>query len=318
MNNTDQNLRSGKSDGCVNIRPFGFFRSFFAACSGAAPFELLSRHSLARAAWHLVLLSVLLSLATGYFLLKSERPRLAAAEQVFEETFGSKLLFANGSVTPEKSVDTARTLVLPGTGTLYYRPDAVIPVPERSSLNDLPYICVWTPGAVTLASVSGENSWFVSRWSAEGIANFSTGDLKDVFKFVPQAADTVDANGFSMSVREFFDVISNACFIRSIITHFFASFILPLVYSTMLLLIVKFSIGRVTAFPEPLRWWKTGVYASFPGLLVGSCITAFHLPFISFSTACMASTLIYGLHIILRMEYKKNNRINGADNGTDE
>ena len=314
MNSEKQNFGSDKRDGCESIRPFGFFRSFFAACSGTAPFELLSCHSLARLACHLVILSILLSGATGYFLLKSERPRLSAAEQLFEETFGSKLSFCNGSVVPEKSVDTPRTLVLPGTGTLYYLPSVNSPVPERKDLNDLPYICVWTPGAITLASVSGENSWFVSRWEAKGISNFSTADTRDIFKFISQESEA-GASGFTMSVAEFFDVIVNACFIRSLIIHFFSCFILPLIYSTILLLVVKFSIGRITAKPEPLRWWKTGVYASFPGLLVGSCITAFHLPFISFSTACMASTLVYGLHIILRMEYKKNNRIDGADNG---
>lgn len=316
MNQREQNTDQDKKGGCGSIRPFGFFRTFFAVCSGTAPFEFLSCHSLARVACHLIVLSLLLSLATGYFQLRSERPRIAAAEQLFEETFGNKLVFLNGSVIPEKSADAARTLILPGTGTLYYLPGNGTPVPDRSGLNDLPYICVWTPGAVTLASVSGENSWFVSRWSAKGIANFGTSDLKDVFKFFPRT-ETENANGFAMSVREFFEVILNACFIRSLMIHFISCFLLPLIYSTMLLVVVKFSIGRITSEPEPLRWWKTGVYASFPGLLIGSCITAFRLPFVSFSTACMASTLVYGLHIILRMEYKKNNRIDGADNGKD-
>ena len=317
MMNNGQNYRSENSDGCTSIRPFGFFRSFFAACSGTAPFELLSRHSLARIAWHLVLLALTFSLAVGYFLVKTERPRLAAAEQLFEESFGKDLTFVNGSVIPEKSIKVPQTLLMPGVGSLYYFPAPGAALPDRTGLNDLPYICVWTPGAVTLASVSGENSWFVSRWSISGVTNFSTSDMKEVFKFFPQVKLETE-NGFTMSTVEFFDVILNAYYIRVTVLHFFASFLLPLVYAAVLLMIVKFSIGRISVEPEPLRWWKTGIYAAFPGVFVGSCITALQLPFISFSTACMASTLVYGLHIILRMEYKKNNRTNGADNGKDE
>ncbi len=317
MSNNGNNFRTENSDGCASIRPFGFFRSFFAACSGTAPFELLSRHSLGRIAWHLVLLALTFSLATGYFLGKAERPRLSAAEQLFEETFGKELTFVNGSVIPEKSIENQRALLMPGVGTLYYLPVPNTTLPDRTGLSELPYVCVWTPGAVTLASVSGENSWFVSRWSISGISNFSTSEVKEIFKFFPQVK-IEPSNGFSMSVREFFDVILNAYYIRVTVVHFLASFLLPLIYSAILLMIVKFSIGRITVEPEPLRWWKTGIYAAFPGVFVGSCITAFQLPFISFSTACMASTLVYGLHIILRMEYNKNNRTNGADNGKDE
>ena len=84
-----------------------------------------------------------------------------------------------------------------------------------------------------------------------------------------------------------------------------------MIYSLFLLLIVKMTIARVSPEQTPLAWWKCGVYAAFPGGIIGSVIVAFSLPYISFSTVYILSTMVYGLHAIMKVEYIKQRNAGG-------
>ena len=50
------------------------------------------------------------------------------------------------------------------------------------------------------------------------------------------------------------------------------------------------------------QFWKTGIYAGFPALLVASAFPALNLPFFTFSTVYMTGLLIYWLYTAHRLE----------------
>ena len=50
------------------------------------------------------------------------------------------------------------------------------------------------------------------------------------------------------------------------------------------------------------EFWKIGVYAGFPVMLVASCFPAFDLPYLSYSTVFMIGLVVYWLVAVARVE----------------
>ena len=127
-----------------------------------------------------------------------------------------------------------------------------------------------------------------------------------------------EGNAITFSCNTLFDEISLAFDIRNWIVHFTSLFFLPLIYALLLLVVLRFSFAKVSPQPTYLVWWKCGVYAAFPGALISSAIVAFDLPLISFSTAYMLSSMVYGLHAVMRIEIEKTPESPGGNGEYDE
>ena len=296
-------MNSENSISNVQIKPLGFIKSFIGTCCGTAVFSTLCRHSVVRMLWHLFLLAVLLAFAVSWFGSRENRSRIAAAEEIFTNSFGSKITcYTDGAFVPEKNPEQPRVVVFPGFGKLFYSPLPDRGAPDRSEYADLIYFGVWTPGMVLFAFRNAPDNWMVNRISGSRMSFGMVDDPNDLFRY---AEGKKSGTGLTISSSQLFNEISMAYNFRNWISHFVAIFILPLIYSALLLLVVRFSFARVSPQPTWLLWWKCGVYAAFPGALISSAIVALELPLISFSTAYMLTSMVYGLHAVMRIELEK-------------
>ena len=262
---------------------------------------------------HLLLLSLVISLPVTYMVCRRSRAEFTASREIFVSTFGEKLLFnvEQRGFQPSKKPGEARTAVFPGFGRIYYYPDEPSSLPDGSTYADLECFAVWSPGNISVVYRGTEHEWMVNSFNASGITFYTSSRAADLFKAVPASSS---GKVLEFSADRLFDEIFFAYKARVFITHAFSLFVLPLIYSLILLGVLRFTFARV-APPDYLAWWKCGVYASFPGALISSSITALDLPLISFTTAYMLSAMIYGLHAVMRVEYEKTVYSEGIDNG---
>ena len=278
--------------------------SFFGTCSGTTVFPVLCRHSVLRMLWHLLLLSVVLAFAVTWFSDKKTAPLIAASREVFISSFGKEILwYTDGAFVPEKDPEKARTLAFHGVGKLFYRPSESEPLPAPAEYADIYCVGVWTPGEITFAFRNTSDGWVVNRVNGSGMSVGVAADAVELFRYT---AGKKGEKVMKISCADIFKDIAAANSVRNWIAHFGALFFLPLIYALLLLVVIKFSFAKVSPYPTYLIWWKCGVYAAFPGALIASAIVAFDLPLISFSTAYMLSSMVYGLHAVMRIELEKN------------
>lgn len=280
-----------------------FIRTFIGTCCGTQVFVVLSRHSLWRVLAHLLLLALLISVPVTVMISKRCAPEFSAAREIFVSTFGSDVYFNTESLglSPIKEPEKARTAVFPGFGRIFYYPVAPEKLPDSSSYADLGCFAVWSPGNLSIAYRGSDNQWMVNTFNRSGISFSISSRPEELFNVVQAQAG---GKTVKFSSERIFNEIFFAYRVRCYIAHAVAIFVLPLIYSLLLLAVLKFTFARV-APPDYFAWWKCGVYAAFPGALIASAVPAFDLPLLSFSTAYMLSTMIYGLHAVMRVEYEK-------------
>ncbi|MDD3885399.1 MAG: hypothetical protein PHI35_00825, partial [Victivallaceae bacterium] len=102
--------------------PLGFFRSLAGVCVGVEVFPRLIRHGWLRTLSHLFIMTFLC--AAGVTVGESSRmsAALGGFGQEFDAYFG-KVALANGSATPKKSPERARSIQFMPDGRLFYVPD---------------------------------------------------------------------------------------------------------------------------------------------------------------------------------------------------
>ena len=286
------------------VKPCGFIGAFIGCCCGTGIFVTLSRHSVWRMLLHLLLLALLISIPVTYFVGRRAEPEFSAAREIFISSFGKEILFnteARG-FQPAKDPRKARSAVFPGFGRIFYYPSVPEKLPDSSTYADLSCFAVWSPGNLSVAYRGTDSQWVVNTFNRSGISFFVSSRPEELFKIVP-AEPTGKVIAFDSA--QLFDEISFAYRIRVFVSHAAAVFILPLIYSLILQIVLRFTFAKVTS-PNYFEWWKCGVYAAFPGALIASAINAFDLPLISFTTAYMLSAMVYGLHAVMRVEYEKS------------
>ena len=287
----------------VSTKHYSFIRSFLGTCCGTTIFVVLGRHRLWRVLLHLFLLALLISVPVTWFVSKRVAPEFSAAREIFVSTFGKEIVFNTETrgFQPSLNPETYRVAAFPGLGKIFYYPSAPEKLPDNSAYADLACFAVWSPGNISVA-YRADNQWMVNSFNSSGVSFAVSSEPADLFKTISAVPG---GKTVQLSSSRLFEEIFFAYKMRVFITHALALFVLPLIYSLILLGVLRFTFARVTA-PDYFTWWKCGVYAAFPGALIASAITAFDLPLISFTTAYMLASMIYGLHAVMRVEYEKS------------
>ena len=282
----------------------GFFRVLFSLCGGTSLFPTLAAASVLRMLFYLLLLALLVSVPVSWSGAKRDKSKFAAAQEIFSSSFGNKIVY-NGAFVPEKNIDKAKTVAFPGFGKLFYFPAAPEKVPEKSEYADLDYLCIWTPGKLSFACRSTSEEWVINSYNGKGIEFTTAHGAQELFSFTPAAQKTLSVEP-SISVHQLFDDIYTAWILRIFFSHAAAIFILPLFYSLVLLIVLRFTFAKVTPEKAWLAWWKCGVYAAFPGALIVTAVTVLDLDYLSFNTVYMTAAMVYGLFAVMRFEIWKN------------
>lgn len=106
-----------------------------------------------------------------------------------------------------------------------------------------------------------------------------------------------------LDVEELFRIVAVVSMMFLMIQNLMLTLILPLLYTSVFVGMFRLtSGGRYPIRLTYAQFWKTGIYAGFPALLVASAFPALNLPFFTFSTVYMTGLLIYWLYTAHRLE----------------
>ena len=289
----------------------GFWRSFFTACCGAYSLRAALKNSVGRAIWHIFLLCLFCGIGIGignYWLLKY-RWRAAAAD--FDDIFGSRIVFSERGMIPEKSPDVSRRQELPYNSLLIYVSPAG---PEKDYPDDTLYdrnvIVLWCPSSLAVFIRQGSDWRLVefdpglqmeSRPEAltflqmKGKLNeIAARPLKGTWKLPEEYRNGIGS-------RRLFSFFRFSYAAGKAAGYFILALLMVLVLPIFFSVIFKaFSRGRGMPFG---RIWKSAVYAAFPVLAVVSVFPAMQLPGTSlYPDLFMIGWVIY-LFLVLRGQF---------------
>ena len=277
-----------------------FFQTLWGVCCGTRLFPVLRSHSAVRVFWHLFVLSVLCAAVIAFcdFRRLSREWRDYAAK--FTASFGGAIEFSPRGITPEKSPDTPRFIGLPGGGGLLYSGAAESAPFPAGFLSRAPYFSVWSPCYFAagiridgrqwqLRLVTPDQSIVTARVDTEAIPAF----LRAEAERLRDGRDKWRLPQTRLSSDELLRVLKSLSAIGFFLSELIGIFTLG-VFCTLFFA----GISRLTG-AAALRglngwdYWKIGVYAGFPGMLIGSAVEALDLPFLSYGVIYSLALVIY-------------------------
>ena len=284
-----------------------FFSALAGSCSGIAVFHRLRFHSCLRTLFHLLLMGLFCALLITWGEVNRQKGLQQAAVKVFESVFGKKVLNSETGLIPEKSPEKERFLLLPNEGRLWYLPSGKMTAP-LTELEKCNFLILWAPKGFATAVRADSGKWLVNiakpgndRILLSSGKNLTNGELLDL-KLVSDKKWNLDAVE-SLSAEQIGQTLSSIWTISLFMQNLGLTLLLPLLYSALFVGVFRFSSGgRYPVRLTYLEFWKIGIYAGFPAMLVASAFPALALPFFSFSTVYMAGLLIYWLYAASRLE----------------
>ena len=298
-----------------------FFSALAGSCSGIAVFHRLRFNSCLRTLFHLLLMGLFCALLITWGEVHRQKGLQQAAVKVFESVFGKKVLNSAAGLIPEKSPEKERFLLLPNEGRLWYLPAGKMTAP-RTELGKCNFLILWAPKGFATAVRADSGKWLVNiahpgndKLLLSNSKNLTDGELLDI-KLVSDKKwnlDTVE----SLSAEQLGQTLSGIWTISLFVQNLGLTLLLPLLYSALFIGVFRFSSGgRYPVRLTYLEFWKIGIYAGFPAMLVASAFPALALPFFSFSTVYMAGLLIYWLYAASRLE--RELAAEESDNGNEQ
>ena len=279
------------------MKSVGFFKALFGVCAGTEIFLSLRRHSWPRVIGHLVLLALLLSLLIAVGESRRIASRLTAAEKRIVMEFGSSLLCAPDGIRPEKDPNRFRGFEAePGVLLVYLgeKTQLELSATQRAAAHRL--LLVAAPRCFAFA-VFSDGQW-IGRWQNHAAAgNFRCRDEElnaDLSRRIAGAKAELETQVTRIPMASVFQMLRGTLFAGYFWLWFGTQLVLAVLY-TAIFTVVNRLIGGGTRF-SPLsfsEYWKIGIYAGFPAMLVASAFPLFDLPFLSYPTVCMIGLVIY-------------------------
>lgn len=293
----------------------GFWEALRGTCCGTEIFFRLRKNSTLRILFHLFFMALLCSAGILLGQLNRLLPEVRQLEQVFIAEFGSEFQLSAAGIVPEKAPERARALSLPFDGKLFYVPrgEAGVRLPSEQA-EFLNYLAVWSPGYFVSAQHYEKDSWLVSilRPAEEGgaISMFSPEKHYLTNSGLVELLDSKLDNGYSWPVKETatqsFTALFGSLKIGMGILLFGMQLVgilaLALFYTGLFAGMFRLTSSRRLQTLTFGEFWKIGVYAGFPVMLVASCFPAFDLPYLSYSTVFMIGLVVYWLVAVARVE----------------
>lgn len=294
-----------------------FWSALIGTCCGSAVFQRLRYNRWWRVLLHLVLISLLCGAGITAGIYSRIRPQIQLLEERFNQEFGGFELSKRG-ILPVKLPDTARVFALPLGGAIDYRPENVFGggITEKEA-QTLGFLFIWRP-RLLITAVHLEEEWMLLERTP--MAEFGqiqivpASDLPEVLA----RQQTVGTHGNSelqlppgeerivISGTELMNVIRGNVLVSLLLLMFGMCLLLALLYTAIFTGMFRLTGGFVR-----LRnltggeFWKIGIYAGFPGMLVASCFPALDLPFLSYGSVFTCGLVFYWLAVVGRIEREK-------------
>jgi hypothetical protein len=284
-----------------------FFTAFFGVCSGVSVFGRLRGQSWGRTIFHVILLGIVCTLFITSGELGREKPRIRASADVFSAVFGDRILNAAEGLVPVKEPVRARSIVLPGKGLLCYFPAGKVTLPEKEMENNTFFI-FWAPRGFATVVSGDPGSWIANivtpgknKVEFSGNRVVSSAELAHLPLTSPWNWELPGRESFTVSeiAAAFTGVLRIGLAFHNLLITVLLPFIYTAVFAGMFRLTASARRPRHLSYSE---FWKIGLYAGFPALVVASVFPALDLPIFSFGTVYMAGLVIYWLYVSSRLE----------------
>ncbi|WP_294434593.1 hypothetical protein [Victivallis sp.] len=304
--------------------PVGFWGALRGTCCGTEIFSRLRYNSVWRTLWHLLLMTLLVSAGIVW----GEGTRMGRVidevERRITAEFGSEIRMTPEALIPAVRPEEARSLDLPWNGRISYVPDfkAGMAV-DPDSIALLDYLVIWSPRFLGCAWQVEPGNWqfglerpteteqaapapgTVPLFRGIGLSfrSFSTRELCDFLSTgVEVTALWPRQEPPEIPVASLFDAVASSVALLVFLGRFAGLLLLALLYTLIFAGVSRLSLGGRKVVLNFAQFWKVGVYAGFPVMLVAGCFPALDLPFFSYSTVFMIGLVIYWMIAAARLE----------------
>lgn len=284
-----------------------FSRALFGTCSGLEVFWVLRNQSWGRIIWHMCLMGVFCSLLITWGENSRVRPAISAGVRIFKSVFGEKVSCDKNGFLPEKNPGVSRSVALPNDGRLWYLAQGKI----QSSVTEIEknsYVIFWAPKGFATCVQNVPGQWQISviqpekeRMMLSGKKNLSSSQLLEMSFTSPWDWQLGENTSFTAEeIGKFFSGMTGMTYF---VQNLLLTLLLPLIYTAVFVGMFRLtSGGRYPLCLSYREFWKMGIYAGFPALLVASAFPALNLPFLTFSTVYMVGLLIYWLYAVSKID----------------
>ena len=277
--------------------PVGFFRALFGSCAGTGIFAALRLNSWLRVVWHLVFLSLLLALLIAVGESRRIAHRLTVAGDRIITEFGSSLLCSPDGIRPEKDPDRFRIFEAePGVLLVYLGEKTHLELSATQRAIAHRMLMVAAPRFFAFA-VFSDNLW-IGRWqdpAAAGSFRCRDDELNAVLsQRLAGAKAQLETPAMRIPLASVFQILRGTLF-AGFLTMWFGTLIALAGLYTAIFAILNRLVGGGRRF-SPLslgEYWKIGIYAGFPAMLVASAFPIFDLPFLTYPTVYMIGLVTY-------------------------
>ena len=244
------------------------------------------------------------------------RPQLERAQSAFAAEFGAVRL-TDEAIVPTRNPEQSRSLPLPANGLVLYAPDLTSGITlGEADAQLLNYLLVWSPRMLLTGVRSPGGDWQI--WSKQ--TEPEGGNLLlsyDSSRFVLTGATALPEylrslrtpkGGWGVPVSEefpaeaLFGTVGMLLYLSLFFGYTAMLMVTALLCTGVFTLVFRFASMRQLRVLTIRELWKTGLYAGFPAMIIGSFFPALNLPLFSFSTIYMFGLVIYWILIISRIE----------------
>lgn len=295
-----------------------FLTALAGSCSGISVFYRLRSQSWVRTVFHLILMGMFCSLLMTWGEVHRKRGVFQAGMKIFESVFGSRILSDDRGLVPEKSPQIERSLKLPNEGALWYIPSGKLSG-TAEQIEKHSYLILWAPGGLATAVRTDAGRWTThtmlpgdERVKLSGSVVMTTSQLLKLNLVSKEKWDFDDLE--SLSVQNLAGTFQGIWTVSLFIQNLCLTLLLPVLYTAIFVGMFRLtSHGRYPVHLSLSEFWKIGVYAGFPAMLVATAFPALDLPLFSFSTVYMAGLLIYWLYTTAVIERESTEQESGEN-----
>ena len=285
----------------------GFFTALRGVCCGTAIFPLLKRNSGIRTVWHLALMALLCTLIVTLRMRGEIRREWTDCAGRFRAVFGPRIAFSAAGIVPVRDPEKPRRMEIPRSGLLVYTADSVkldLP-PEALSSSD--YFIVWGARCFGVAMRLDERRWDVQMLFPDRQVVREQLDDGGVIGFFErglarsagagkkrQSADVPDVD-----IDGLFKILALASQIVWFLGEWFGVFLLGMLCTGFFAVISRMTGAARIRGLSGWEYWRVGVYAGFPGMLIGAVAEALDLPFLHYGIVYSLALVVYWLPAVM-------------------
>ena len=276
-----------------------FLRSLWCVCCGTGIFPVLRGHSTLRTLWHLLLMSLVVGTIIEFGIRSRLGAGLAGCRRDFTAAFGNSIRLSERGIAPEKRPQTPFFMALPAGGGLFYTAEGRGIEFPKGFFECHNYFLVWSDVLLAAASRSGDGEWQIQlvdptqnmrivRSDGNGIPALFASRLR-------RGAAKWDLPEARIGTADMFKFIRRSVVVMTFFTEVLGCFLLALVCTGCFALLSRLTGAAALRGLTGWAYWRVGVYAGFPGMLIGGVCEALELPYVSYGIIYATALVLYWL-----------------------